>query len=258
MLGELSDVGQCCQEWGQQWWPTSAGRGAVGREDRHPQPSPSFGEGEEHLFGSPCPLPLVQGAAGRGIISWRCFLFGEGVRAAPPPAGLGEAGCCQVRAARARHQLRHRGGKAAGLRTPFPAGEGLRGSAAARPPPPTLAAFGAGASSSFSAFGPAGVRAESGQLQAGAWPGAAGRALLGRLAAIGRGIEGLSRPRGAATLPWGTRPGPGHGPSGPPARLRPPPARRPLQAAEEPVALREGGGGSPPAPCPGPARPPAA
>lgn len=153
-----------------------------------------------------------------------------------------------MRAARAWQELRHRGGKAPGLRTPFPAGEGLRGSAAARPPPPTLAALGAGASSSFSAFGPAGVTAESGQLQAGAWPGAAGRALLGRLAATGRGIEGLFRPRGAAVLPWGTRSRPGQSPSGLPARLRPLPARCPLQAAGEPVALRGRGRRKPPPP----------
>lgn len=43
------------------------------------------------------------------------------------------------------------------------------------------------------------------QLQAGAWPGAAGRALLGRLSATGRGIEGLSRPRrGTAQRPEGS------------------------------------------------------
>lgn len=45
------------------------------------------------------------------------------------------------------------------------------------------------------------------QLQAGAWPGAAGRALLGRLLATGRGIEGLSRPRrGTARRPEGSGP----------------------------------------------------
>lgn len=90
MRGERSDVGQCLPGVGPAVVARECEEGCVEAWGLAPQPSPSFG-GEEHLFCSSCPLPPVQGAAGRGTISWRCFLFGEGVRAALPPAGLGEA-----------------------------------------------------------------------------------------------------------------------------------------------------------------------
>lgn len=113
------------------------------------------------------------------------------------------------------------------------------------------------------------------QLEAGAWPGAAGRGLLGRLLATGRGIAGRSRPRrpggsgaegsrrSSPAEPWdlrssarGQRPwSGGEGAAGPggTARIAPPragPGRRarcPLQAAvggvvsRAPLAPRDSG-----------------